>query len=169
MRRAHKEAQLQVPSAAHPQSSTPSQGKTARHPDTLPNTTHKLPHVGKYNRREPGKRKKMLDIISHPEMESRCNWDMHVGPGSCLDPTALEESQHNSSPPPTSPLDLLCSFGDCSTRMFSTENVNLQVTSVLSTAFIQCSYFVVWRKALHLFSCFMQEWPRENSNTSFTF
>lgn len=98
------------------------------------------------------------------------NRDMFVGLGSCLDPIALGDSQHNSRPPPSpSPVDLIHSPGDRAMKMFSMENINLQVILVLSTAFIQCSYFVVRRKALHLFSCFMQEWPKENSKISVTF
>lgn len=87
----------------------PGQGCTApRHPCQMPLPSFLM--LGKYNGREPGKGNKMLVITSHPEMESWCNWDGYVGLGSCLDPTALEESQHNSSPPSTSPLDLLRSL-----------------------------------------------------------
>jgi len=93
------------------------------HSTTAPliDATHKLPHVGKCNRREPGKGKEMLGIISYHEMELWCNWHTYAGLGSCLDGTTLEGSQYNSSPPSTSPLDLPPSFGDCSTKTFSTE------------------------------------------------
>lgn len=107
-------AQLQVPSAAHPGSCSTGQAKAAQHPGILPDTTHKLPLVGKYNGREPGRGKNTLAIISHPEIESWCNWNTYVDLGSYLDPTALDESRHNLSPhSSTSPLNLHCSFGDC--------------------------------------------------------
>lgn len=118
-----------------------------------PNTIPKLPRVRKYNGREPGKGKEMRGIAPHPEMESQCGTCIWAREAALI-PPLWRSPQHNSSPPSTSPLDLLCSFEDCSTKTLSTENINLQVTSVLLTAFIQCSYFVVSRKALHLFSPF---------------
>lgn len=130
-------AQLQVPSAAHPGSCSSGQAKAAQHPGILPDTTHKLPLVGKYNGREPGRGINTLAIISHAEIESWCNWNMYVDLGSHLDPTAVDESRHNSSPlSSTSPLNLLCSFGDCPKKS-PDRKPNLQVTSVFLTAFIQ--------------------------------
>lgn len=107
-------AQLQVPSAAHPGSSSSAQAKAAQHPGTLPDTMYKLPLVGKYSRGEPGRGKNMLAIISHPKMESWRNWNMYVDLGSHLDPTTLGEPRHNSSShSSTLLLCLLCSFRDC--------------------------------------------------------
>lgn len=99
---------------APPRSNRSGQGKAAWYPGTLPDTKHKLPLFGKYNRSEPGRGRNMLAIISHPEMESWCNWNMYVDLGRYVDPTALDESRHNSSPhSSTSPLNLLCGCGDC--------------------------------------------------------
>lgn len=69
-----------------------------------------------------------------------CTWAWEAA----LIPPALCWDSSNSPPPSsTSPLDFLRSFANCSMKMFSTENINLQVTLELLTAFIQCSYFVV--------------------------
>lgn len=130
----------------HPQ---PGQGCTApRNPCQTPLPSFLVSE--KYNGREPGKGKDIQGIAPHPEMESQCGTCILVQEAALI-PPLCRSPQHNSSPPSTSPRDLLCSFEDCSTKTLSTENINLQVTLVLLTAFIQCSYFVVSRKALHLF------------------
>lgn len=142
--------QLRVPSAAHPASSSYSQGKAARHPGTLPDTMHKLPLAGKYNGTEPGRGKNTLAIISHPKMESQCNCNT-CGPGK------PPWSHHFAGVP----AQFISSFFHLTTKpspwfwrlpkeVSKTENL----TSVFLTAFIQYSNFVVWRKSTTLYFLF---------------